>query len=110
MILIVGGAYQGKEAWAKAQFGTDYKRINAYHQLVKEQLQAGKDPMEEAKRLLEEETQQLVIISDETGCGLVPMDAFERAWREASGRVNCYFAQQAQQVYRVICGIGERIK
>ena len=52
----------------------------------------------------------LVIISDEIGYGLVPVDVFEREYREKSGRVNCYLAEKADQVIRVVCGIGSRIK
>ena len=38
------------------------------------------------------------------------MDAFERAWRERTGRIGCELAKQAEAVYRVTCGIGTRIK
>ena len=38
------------------------------------------------------------------------MDAFERAWRERTGRIGCDLAKQAEAVYRVTCGIGTRIK
>lgn len=106
MVLIIGGACQGKTAYAREQFG-GYTLIDDYHLKVKEQLKAGLDPLEEAQKLTEEE---LVVISNEIGCGLVPVDAFEREYREQSGRVNCYFAGKAQQVIRVICGIGTRIK
>lgn len=109
MILIVGGAYQGKTAYAGEHFGEGYRIENQYHLRVKEQLKAGLDPMAEAEKLLQE-SDRLVIISDETGYGLVPVDAFEREWREKSGRVNCYLAERAEQVIRIVCGIGTRIK
>lgn len=106
---------------------------NAYHQKIREQMLEGRDPLEEAKALAadaagedcpEEGCQRerwpgagcpekekiLVVICDEVGYGVVPADAFERAWRETVGRVCCYFAGEAVQVVRVICGIGERIK
>ena len=51
-----------------------------------------------------------IIVCDELGCGVVPMDAFERAWRERTGRIGCELAKQAEAVYRVTCGIGTRIK
>lgn len=109
MILIVGGSSQGKLFYAKEHWKEEYQIINHYHEIVKNQLQNGKNPMKEAEKLLETK-EKLVIISDELGCGLVPMDAFEREYREQSGRVNCYFASRADQVIRVICGIGNRIK
>lgn len=109
MILIIGGSYQGKTAYAAEHFKEGWRIENHYHLKVKEQLQAGLDPLEEARKLAEGE-EKLVVISDETGYGLVPVDAFERAYREQSGRVNCYFAGRAEQVIRVVCGIGSRIK
>ena len=33
------------------------------------------------------EERDLVIVCDEIGCGLVPVDAFEREYREAVGRI-----------------------
>ena len=51
-----------------------------------------------------------IIITTETGCGLVPVDKAERELREKNGRANCALAENAQSVYRVVCGIGQRIK
>lgn len=107
MILIVGGAFQGKTEYAKINFGNDYKIENNYHIKVKEQLAKGLNPIEEAKKLTDK---NMVIVSDEIGYGLVPVDAFEREYREINGRVNCFFAEKAEQVIRVVCGIGTRIK
>ncbi|MEG1848038.1 MAG: bifunctional adenosylcobinamide kinase/adenosylcobinamide-phosphate guanylyltransferase [Lachnospiraceae bacterium] len=108
MIFIIGGAYQGKLTYAQQHFAEEYVIMNQYQLVVKEALKKGLNPLEEAKRLLEQQD-KLVIISDEMGCGIVPTDIFERQYREASGRVNCYLAGQAEQVIRVICGIGSRI-
>lgn len=108
MIFVIGGTYQGKTAYVKEHF-PGYKIENEYHLKVKEQMQSGKNPLREAEKLLEED-RELIVISDEIGYGLVPTDGFERTYREMSGRVNCYFASQAEQVIRVICGIGTRIK
>lgn len=109
MILIIGGAFQGKTEYAKSQFDSGYKIVNRYHLKVKEQLQNGQNPLKEAEKLLTQED-KLVIISDEIGYGLVPVDVFEREYREASGRVNCYLAREAEQVIRMVSGIATRIK
>lgn len=108
MIFVIGGAYQGKTEYVKAHFGKELPVINGYHERIREQLLSGLDPIKEAKKLLEE-SGECVIISDEIGCGLVPVDAFEREYRETTGRVCCYLAKRAEQVIRVICGIGIRI-
>lgn len=113
MIFIIGGACQGKTEYAKEYIrshqGGDMILADCYHLKVKEQLLAGLDPLNEAEKLLAESS-ALVIVSNEIGCGLVPVDAFEREYREQSGRVNCYFAARAEQVIRVVCGVGMRIK
>ncbi len=113
MVFIVGGAHQGKTDYAREHFNEGCKLVNHYHLRVREQLRAGLDPLREAEKLLrsmEELKGGLVIISDEIGYGLVPVDVFEREYREKSGRVNCYLAEKADQVIRVVCGIGSRIK
>lgn len=121
MILVIGGAWQGKEEYVKNQLlaegntslaGANYVVINAYHLKIREQMEAGEDPVQAAKALLKapRNGRNLVVICDEVGSGVVPMDAFERAYREKVGRVCCYFAKEAQQVIRVVCGVGVRIK
>lgn len=50
------------------------------------------------------------LICDEVGLGVVPMDAFERSYREVVGRILCELARMSHKVHRVYCGIGEIIK
>ncbi len=109
MIFITGGAYQGKTSFADKYFSDNYEIVNHYHEEIRLQMQKGLDPLEEAKKLLQSKD-KLAIICDEVGSGLVPIDAFERAYREQVGRVGGYLAGQADQVIRVICGIGKNIK
>ncbi|MDO4331221.1 MAG: bifunctional adenosylcobinamide kinase/adenosylcobinamide-phosphate guanylyltransferase [Eubacteriales bacterium] len=112
MILVIGGAYQGKEEYVEKNFAAGYAIVKEYHLKIREQMKAGLEPLEEAKKLLAgaDIGNDLVVICDEVGYGLVPVDAFERAWRETVGRVCCYFAKEADQVIRVVCGVGSRIK
>lgn len=115
MIFIVGGNNQGKLNCAKEMFGDGYIYVDHYHEVVRNQLQASGNALEQAEQLLQEkkesgEFEKLVIISDELGCGIVPIDAFEREYREVNGRVNCYLAKEANMVIRVVCGIGTIIK
>ena len=51
----------------------------------------------------------LVLISNELGYGVVPMDVFDRNYRETTGRVCTEIASWADAVYRVVCGIGTKI-
>lgn len=51
-----------------------------------------------------------VFISDEIGNGIVPMDASDRLWRDVTGKVLIRLAAESDEVIRVCCGIGQRIK
>lgn len=111
VILVIGGAYQGKNAYVREHFAGEYQVVSSYHEEIRRQLQEGRDCLAEAGRLLQANTgKKLVIICDEIGCGLVPVDPFERMYREKVGRVQCMIAERADRVIRVTCGIGEMIK
>ena len=107
MVFIIGGASDDQESFALRHY-PDYRVIGNYHLRVLEQLRAGLDPLKEAEKLIRElpKDKQTVIWSCEMGCGLVPADPEARAWRELSGRVNCYLAANAETVIRMVCGIG----
>ena len=62
-----------------------------------------------AERMIRENP-ALVVVTREVGCGLVPLDAEERLWREQAGRLSCRLAEQAAEVYRVCCGQAQKIK
>lgn len=109
MIFIVGGACQGKTKYAAEHFGGEYQMIGQYHEIVRQQMKEGKDPLAEAEKLCDGSL-PLVVVSNEIGCGLVPVDSFQRSYRDMAGRVNCLLAKKADQVIRVICGVGTRIK
>ncbi len=57
-----------------------------------------------------EKHHDMIIISDEIGNGIVPIDPFEREYREKTGRILIELAKQADEVVRVVCGIGQKIK
>lgn len=51
-----------------------------------------------------------VLIGMDFSCGLVPMDAQLRLWREENGRLNNYLAQRAERVVRMFCGLPQVLK
>ncbi len=130
MILIIGGAYQGKMAFAEQLLEQQKKNgktgsvFPQFHMWVKAHMELdANDKINEnvnsnekndklEKELREKLAQEpdTIIVCNELGCGVVPMDAFDRAWRERTGRLTCALAAQAEAVYRVTCGIGTRIK
>lgn len=111
MIFVLGGSYQGKLEYAKKTYGNHYLIIDGYQRRVRKQLEEGKDPLEEAEAFWESiSDKNTIIICDEVGSGIVPMEKGERIYREMTGRVSCYFAEKAEEVIRVTAGIGIKIK
>lgn len=60
--------------------------------------------------LIFQKNPEIVIISNELGCGVVPIDKADRLWREWTGRICSAIAARSEEVVRVVCGIGMRIK
>lgn len=124
MKLIIGGCAQGKLGYALERYGLGEDAvadgylpgktgerviINHFHRWVKSCLKAGESP-EEMIRAFVTEYPDCIIISDEVGNGIVPVDAFEREYRERLGRILIEIAKEAEEVVRVICGLGQKIK
>lgn len=93
--------------------------INNFHYFVKGFLRKyenaqNRDELwnEHKQRLFDfiDKYQNLIIISDEIGNGIVPIDRFEREYREKTGRTLIQLASRADEVVRVICGMGQKIK
>ena len=111
LIMIIGGMAQGKHAVA-AQF-THARCIDGLAAQIRDAVRAGRDPLAEANasvRALVTGREDIVLIYPEVGSGVVPLDPEERAWREAVGRAGCSIAAEADEVYRVVAGIAQRIK
>ena len=111
LIMIIGGMAQGKHAFA-AQF-THATLVDGLADQIRDAVRAGRDPLAEANASVRELVtgrEDVVLIYPEVGSGVVPMDPEERTWREAVGRVGCRIAAEADEVYRVVAGIAQRIK
>ena len=122
MIMITGGAFQGKTEFVKKQFSVDEndivdcgncdlndlkneKNISHYELAVKRMIENNIDPLEFTRELKCD-----IVIINEIGCGIIPLDRKEREWREMTGRAGCILAEKAEIVYRVCCGIASIIK
>ena len=111
MKLIIGGFAQGKLDYVKRTYCGEQSPVilNDLHLWIKAQMMDGKDP-EAGIHEFVKANPDCILISDEIGYGIVPMDAFEREYRERCGRILVELAKEAEEVERVICGIGQRIK
>lgn len=128
MKLIIGGRAQGKLRHVLEQYPADdcaildgaqakewqtqeQKKIiiNHFHEWVRESIRNGEDTECVVWEYLHRNP-DCIIISDEVGNGIVPIDAFEREYRERLGRILIEIAKEAVEVERVICGLGQKIK
>lgn len=131
MILIIGGFAQGKLHYLKQRYvhcedgrevtvldgtlalpagtGAGQMIVNHLHRYIREQLRQGTDP-EAMIENFGKEHPDCILICDEIGNGIVPMEAEERTYRERTGRILEQLAAQADEVVRVVCGIGQKIK
>ena len=120
MKLYIGGAGNGQTELAQAESGLTpvsctpesalrAPAIGAFHLLIRQVLEAGGDARAFGEQLLAENPEALVV-SDEIGLGIVPLDPFQRRWREETGRALCVLAEGAERVTRVYCGIPKVIK
>ena len=112
--MVIGGAWQGKRAYAEAHYqvtGEDWTdgSVCSREEFLKARAVCGLEAVADEILAVCGESLQ-VVTSDEVGYGVVPMDAGERAWREACGRICTRLAARADQVVRVCCGIGTVIK
>ena len=131
MILIVGGHGQGQTEYAKqclndlseskedgfriADGNSDEPKmaigadlILNLHEFVRSVMKVGGDARVFTRELLESAPE--IVTIDEIGCGIVPIDAFEREYRDEAGIAGQLFASHADQVFRMICGIPQRIR
>lgn len=145
MKLIIGGAYQGKLAYAQKRYeiqdgwidGRDCKfqeletcrGIFQFHELIRRIQEYDGDQLPEwmcglqkdhaleleyeSKRFAEKLLQKnpdVIIVTNELGCGVVPIQRADRIWRETTGRICTCLAGEAEEVIRVICGTGMKLK
>lgn len=53
---------------------------------------------------------QIILVTNEVGCGIVPDNALARRFRDAAGRLNQQAAHHAAEVHWMIFGVGLKIK
>ena len=116
MILIIGGAFQGKLAYA-------LKAYNLTENDVCNLAVSHPEPGYKCYRHLEALSRRniditrflplfedAVVIAKQVNGGIVPMDGAERAWRERYGIILQQLAKKAEHVTRVFCGLAEELK
>ncbi len=129
MKLIIGGYAQGKLNYAVTKYNvaedhvfesviptseeleklTGTIIVSSLHKWIRKRIKEGGRPEEEISSFVKKNP-DCIIICDEIGNGIVPMDPFERVYRERTGRIQVKLAADAEEVERVVCGIAQKIK
>ena len=117
MILIFGGAYNGKLEFIKEKFEVsddeifyctdskiDYSKkvISGFHKFTYSNVLNEINSLQYIK--------DKIIVCDEISSGIVPLKKEDRKWREETGRCLQFLSKESSSVYRVFCGIPTIIK
>ena len=126
MILIFGGAYQGKLAYALEYYkltendvyycSDDCTALPCNKKIIYEidkwilaLIREGKNVSETINEFIESNKDTIVVCND-VSCGIVPTDEVLRKWREETGRAMAALAGHSLEVTRLFCGIPTKIK
>lgn len=124
MKMYIGGANQGQLALAQEQYPDilwidgkkcSYEEIENcggiydFQEYIKRMMKDGISTDDLAEKIISSNP-NIIIVSDEIGYGLVPIDRFLRDYREQTGRICTALATYSDHVTRVVMGIGTKIK
>lgn len=136
MKLYIGGMAQGKLEYVLQQYGREnclvingsdmtgdeafsgfvsggskitYLVMNQFHVWVRELL-LKELPAEEIVEDFLHQYPEIILICDEVGNGIVPLMKEDREFRERLGRILIRIAGQSEEVWRIICGLAQRLK
>ena len=124
MVLVFGGAYNGKLDFVKEKFSINEddifycgvneidfskKVICGFHRFTYENILKDINSLQYIKENINF-FKDKIIISDEISSGIVPLKKEDRMWREATGRCLQYLSKESSCVYRIFCGIPTIIK
>ena len=113
MILVIGARSSGKRSYVESLGYTSAQIADGVldESPVLYNLQdiTMADP-EGAPALLEGLLKKEVVVCDEVGSGVIPLEKARRLGREATGRLCCQLAKEATRVVRLVAGIPTVIK
>ena len=124
MKLIIGGAYQGKTQYAKEKYNLTEKDIHIcdsveidfskkcvadLEKFTFACVQNNIDAVEFFKHNRHLWSDKIVICCD-IFCGVVPMGAENRKWRQETGKLCQYLSKEAETVTRIFCGLEQKLK
>ncbi len=125
MILVFGGAYQGKKEFVANKFG--YTLDDMFQCSEKEEIDFSKEVITDLENYIlgairrdenplqfvnanKSKLKDKIIVITDVGSGIVPVSKEQRLFRDNVGKVTQILSRDSKEVYRVFCGIGEKLK
>ena len=124
MKLIIGGAYQGKLDFALETFHLNPEQvftcngreidftkpcIDKLEEFTYACVTGKKDPVAYFRDNADK-WQDSVLLCQDMSCGVVPLGADMREWRQTTGLLCQFLSKEAQSVHRIFCGLEQRLK
>lgn len=124
MRLIIGGAYQGKLEFTIEKYQVEIvadgntctiedtfscEVLNHFEILIKRFFSTIEETISYLDTLLEKNP-SIILICNEIGNGIVPIEKSDRLYRELIGRTSCEVSKRSETVERVFCGLGVYLK
>jgi adenosyl cobinamide kinase/adenosyl cobinamide phosphate guanylyltransferase len=126
MILIFGGAFQGKLEYVMEKYELEDNQVFTckgdkieidYSKIIIDNLEefvyaCTKEGVESKEILLKnmDKLKDKIIICDDISQGVVSLDKTERAWREMVGRTMLMLGKESKEVTRIFCGLPDKLK
>lgn len=124
MKLIIGGAFQGKLDFALENFGICKEDVftcsgseidftkPCIDRIEEFTYACGEQDMDPVVYFREnrDKWENTVLICQDLSCGVVPLGADMRQWRQNTGMLCQYLSREAQSVHRIFCGLEQRLK
>lgn len=120
MILIIGGAYQGKREFVCKEFSLTENDIYTctpgkidFSKPCIADIQVFTRACSDATAFFQQNRplwQDKILIMEDIFCGVVPMGEENRTWRQNTGRLSQYLSREADRVSRIFCGLELRLK
>lgn len=107
MIFVTGPMFSGKQEYICRALALSPEEFSQKAVRDVERLAAEAPDLE---ALADSLARREIVIATEVGCGVVPADPAERAFREHAGRLACLLAERADTVVRVCCGLPQVLK
>lgn len=119
MILIFGGAYNGKLNYVKDKYNLrdediyycnsseinfDKKVISGFDIFTREMTLKNLDALDYINKNIDK-FKDKIIISDDISSGIVPIDRIDRKWRDINGKILQILSKESNKVIRIFFGI-----